>query len=97
MSDVARRHEGLRVFTGTERLALRSLESGGAGSISALANARADVLLRLRDERSAEAQQAVDDARAELPGIAAVKRAVAERLSERGATSPAVPRAPIAV
>ena len=95
--DVARRHERLRVFVGSERLALQSLKGGGAGSISALANARAGVLLRLRDERSEEAQRAVDDAHAELPGIAAVKRAVAERLSERGATYPAAPRAPIAV
>jgi 4-hydroxy-tetrahydrodipicolinate synthase len=95
--EVARRHEGLRVFVGSERLALRSLNAGGAGSISALANARADVLVRLRDQRSDAAQEAVDAAHAELYGIPAVKRAVAERLAERGASYPAGSRAPIGV
>jgi dihydrodipicolinate synthase/N-acetylneuraminate lyase len=93
--EVARRHEGLRVFTGTEQLALRALEAGGAGSISALANARADVLRGLRDERSDAAQAAVNDAHAEMSGIPAVKRAVAERLAERGAAYPVAPRAPL--
>jgi 4-hydroxy-tetrahydrodipicolinate synthase len=95
--DVARRHEGLRVFVGSERLALRSLEAGGAGSISALANARADVLVRVRDERSDAAQAAVNDAYAGLSGIPAVKRAVAERLAERGASYPVASRAPVGV
>src|SRR5918999_4918532 len=48
--DVARRHEGLRVFTGTERLALRSLESGGARAIPAPPHARAGGLGRPPDE-----------------------------------------------
>ena len=95
--DVARRHEGLRVFTGTERLALGSLDAGGAGSISALANARSDVLLRVRDERSDAAQEAVNDAHAGLSAIPAVKRAVAERLAERGASYPVASRAPVGV
>jgi hypothetical protein len=84
------------VFVGSEQLALQSLDAGGAGCISALANARADVLLRVRDERSDPAQQAVNAARAELSGIPAIKRAVGERLAERGATYPATARAPIA-
>jgi 4-hydroxy-tetrahydrodipicolinate synthase len=95
--DVARRHGGFRVFVGSERLALRSLDAGGAGSISALANARADVLLRVRDERSDAAQEAVNDAYAGLSGIPAVKRAVAERLAERGASYPVGSRAPVGV
>jgi 4-hydroxy-tetrahydrodipicolinate synthase len=95
--EVARRHDGLRVFTGTEALALRSLEAAGAGSISGLANARADVLLHLRDERSDAAQEAVNDARAGMSGIPAVKRAVAERLAERGAAYPVGSRAPLGV
>jgi 4-hydroxy-tetrahydrodipicolinate synthase len=93
--DVARRHEGLRVFVGSERLALSSLAAGGAGSISALANARADVLLRVRDERSDAAQEAVNEAHAGLSGIPAVKRAVAGRLAERGAAYPVASRAPV--
>ena len=95
--DVARRHDGLRVFSGTERLALQSLEAGGAGSISALANARADVLHRVRDERSDAAQAAVNDAHDGLSGIPAVKQAVAERLAERGVTYPVASRAPVGV
>lgn len=95
--EVARRHKGLRVFVGSERLALESLNGGGAGSISALANARGDVLLRVREERSDAAQEAVDDAHAELSGIPAVKRAVGERLAERGATYPTASRAPISI
>jgi 4-hydroxy-tetrahydrodipicolinate synthase len=93
--EVARRHEGLRVFVGSEQLILESMRSGGAGSISALANARADVLLRLRDERSPEAQDAIERAHAELAQIPAVKRAVSERLAERGVSYPPAPRAPL--
>jgi 4-hydroxy-tetrahydrodipicolinate synthase len=93
--EVARRHGGLRVFMGSERLALRSLEAGGAGSISALACARADVLHRVRDERSDAAQEAVNEAHAGLSGIPAVKRAVAQRLAERGPSYPVASRAPV--
>jgi 4-hydroxy-tetrahydrodipicolinate synthase len=94
---VARRHDGLRVFVGSERLVLRSLDHGGAGSISALANARADVLIGVRVERSEAAQEAVNDAHAGMSGIPAVKRAVAERLAERGAGYPVASRAPLGV
>jgi 4-hydroxy-tetrahydrodipicolinate synthase len=95
--DVARRHEGLRVFVGAERLILQCLDGGGAGTISGLANARARVLALARDERSEAALQAVGAARDELPGIPALKRAVSERLAERGASYPTAPRPPIAV
>jgi 2-dehydro-3-deoxy-phosphogluconate/2-dehydro-3-deoxy-6-phosphogalactonate aldolase len=93
--EVARRHDGFRVFVGSERLTLTSIEGGGAGTISALANARADVLLRVREERSVEAQEAVDRARAELPAIPDTKRAVGERLAELGVSYPVSPRAPL--
>jgi 4-hydroxy-tetrahydrodipicolinate synthase len=93
--EVARAHEGLRVFVGSERLALDSLRAGSAGMISALASARADLLLRLRDERSEEAQQAVVRAQAELRGIPDLKRAVSERLAERGVSYQPAPRAPL--
>jgi 4-hydroxy-tetrahydrodipicolinate synthase len=93
--EVARRHDGLRVFVGSEKLELQALNAGAAGCISALANPRADALLRVRDERSEEAQAAVDAARVELSGIPALKRAVGERLAERGATYPVAARAPI--
>jgi 4-hydroxy-tetrahydrodipicolinate synthase len=93
--EVARRHEGFRLFVGAEKLALQSLRGGGAGTISALANVRADVLLRVRDEQSEAAQEAVDTARAELPAIPEVKRAVRARLAERGAEYPDAPRGPL--
>jgi 4-hydroxy-tetrahydrodipicolinate synthase len=82
--EVGRRHRGLRVMVGSERLALLSLQGGGAGSILALANARADVLRAVRDERSEAAQEAVNAARSAVPDIAALKRAVGERLAARG-------------
>ena len=93
--EVARRHEGFRLFVGDEKLALESMRGGGAGSISALANARADVLLRVREEASEAAQEAVDKARAELPAIADIKQAVRVRLAERGVEYPDAPRAPL--
>ena len=93
--EVAHRHDGFRLFVGSEKLALHSMRVGGAGSISALANARADVLLRVREEQSDEAQAAVDEARTELPEIPDIKRAVRDRLAERGAEYPEAPRAPL--
>jgi 4-hydroxy-tetrahydrodipicolinate synthase len=93
--EVARRHRGFRLFVGSETLALESMRGGGAGAISALANARADVLLRVREDGSEAAQEAVNAARAELPGIPDVKRAVRARLAERGAEYPDSPRAPL--
>jgi 4-hydroxy-tetrahydrodipicolinate synthase len=92
--EVGRRHRGLRVMVGSERLALQSLRGGGAGSISALANARADVLLRLRDEPGDAAQADVNAAKAELPDIRALKRAVSARLADRGMRYPAAARPP---
>jgi 4-hydroxy-tetrahydrodipicolinate synthase len=93
--DVARRHDGLRVCVGAERLTLESVRGGGAGAISALANARADAQRRVADERSPEAQAEVDRVRAAMAGIPEVKRAVAERLAERGVSYPVATRAPL--
>jgi 4-hydroxy-tetrahydrodipicolinate synthase len=93
--EVARRHKGFRLFVGSETLTLQSLKAGAAGAISALANARADVLLGVREEESEAAQEAVNRARAELPDIPDIKRAVRARLAERGADYPDAPRAPL--
>ena len=94
--EVAGRHDGFRLFSGSERLLLPALEGPGAGAISALANARADVLLAVREERSTEAQEAVNAARDELPEIPDIKRAVSERMAERGVQYRAETRAPLA-
>lgn len=94
--EVAGRHPGFRLFVGSEALSLQSMRGGGAGTIAALANARADTLLRVREEASEEAQQAAVKAREGLSGIPEIKRAVSERLAERGAEYPAAPRGPLA-
>jgi dihydrodipicolinate synthase/N-acetylneuraminate lyase len=93
--DVADRHDGFRVFVGAEERTLDARRGGAAGSISALANARADVMLRVRDEGTRKAQEAVNSARHELVGIAGLKRAVSQRLAELGVSYPPVPRAPL--
>ena len=93
--EVARRHDGFRLFSGSEALLLPALEGGGGGAISALANVRADTLLAVREQRSSEAQQAVNAAREELPEIPDIKRAVSERMAERGVDYRAETRAPL--
>lgn len=93
--EVARRHPHLRVYVGSEALALQSLTEGGSGAISGLASARADLLLRLRSEGTEQAQAAVTEARAALAGIPAIKAAVAARLAELGASYPVAVRAPL--
>ena len=93
--EVASRHAHLRTFVGAERLTLEALQGGAAGTISALANARGDVLLGVRDRQTEDAQRAVNAARDELPGIPEVKRAVSERLAQRGAAYPPAPRSPL--
>jgi 4-hydroxy-tetrahydrodipicolinate synthase len=93
--EVARRHQNLRVMIGSESLTLASLRGGGAGAISALANARADVLLRLREDPTEESQDSVNSARSELPDIPQLKRAVSDRLAERGVRYPPAPRPPL--
>ena len=80
--DVAQGHDGFRLFVGSERLVGQSLEGKGAGSISALANVHAPLLLQLAEEGSDVAQAAVDRAQAQTPDIPSLKRAVAERLVE---------------
>lgn len=93
--EVAGRHPGFRLFVGSEALALQSMRGGGTGTICALANVRADTLLALREEASEAAQEAVTRARGELAGIPEIKRAVRERLAERGAEYPAAVRGPL--
>jgi dihydrodipicolinate synthase/N-acetylneuraminate lyase len=93
--EVARRHEGLRVFVGSERLVLESLRGGGAGSITALANVHAPLLRRLAGEGSPEALDAVARAGDELDGLAGLKRAIGGRLAERGVNYPAALRPPL--
>jgi 4-hydroxy-tetrahydrodipicolinate synthase len=93
--DVARGHDGLRVFVGSERLVLESLRGGGAGSITALANVHGPLLGRLVAEPSEQTQDEVARAYEALGGMAGLKRAVSERLAERGVSYPAASRPPL--
>ena len=54
------------------------------------------MLLAVREQRSTEAQEAVNAARDELPEIPDIKRAVSERMAERGVQYRAETRAPLA-
>lgn len=76
---------GFEVFVGSEKFLLASLREGGAGCITATANVNARAIARVFQERSEEAQRAIEDARAayeKLPLIAALKEAVARKTGD---------------
>lgn len=93
------------VLMGSDGMVIEALRAGAAGSVSALANLRPDLLVRLKraylggEARQAEdAQREILHLRTELSGgraLAALKRAVAERLRKRGSSFPAGLRAPL--
>lgn len=97
--------ERFSVLTGAENDVLRSLRSGSHGSVTAIANLRPELLLRVREAfeggRSDEAEAAqaeVAALKAEIaelgPTPAGIKQAVADTMRERGVDySPAL-RAP---
>lgn len=93
------------VLMGSDGMVIEALRAGAAGSVSALANLRPDLLVRLKraylggEARQAEdAQREILHLRTQLSGgraLARLKRAVAERLRERGSSFPAGLRAPL--
>lgn len=93
------------VLMGSDGMVVEALRAGAAGSVSALANLRPDLLVRLKRAHLAgdpgeadEAQQEILRLRSELSGgppVAALKRAVAQRLGERGIAFPSAVRAPL--
>lgn len=97
--------ERFAVFMGSDGLLLEALEAGAAGSVSAIANVRPDLVIGLArafvEGRSAEAkalQQEIAALRSALsdgPALAALKRATAEKLREDGISYPATLRAPL--
>jgi dihydrodipicolinate synthase/N-acetylneuraminate lyase len=97
--------EGFAVLMGSDGLFLEALEAGAAGSVSAVANVRPDLLVALKrafvDGSSAEAkarQQEIAALRAELskgPTLVGLKRATAARLAKNGISYPAMLRAPL--
>ena len=93
--EVARAHPGFRVYMGSDALAAASLERGATGLISAVANARPELFVALRDAvgtpRAAELQLELLDVRAAAGSVPALKRLVAERVDGY----PSAARAPV--
>jgi len=93
------------LFTGTAGLVLEALRGGSAGAVLALANLHPEPCVALaravRDGRGGDAvplqdEMAAHDAELKAAGpIPALKRGVAERLAERGATYRADVRGPL--
>ena len=77
--DVARGRAGFRVYMGSDALAAEALERGATGLISAVANARPELVVALRDGAS-EVEPELLAVRAEAGGLAGLKRLVAERI-----------------
>ena len=97
--------DAFAVFMGSDGLLLDALEAGAAGSDSAIANVRPDLLVALKrafvNGRSGEAkslQQEIAVLRAELsdrPALVGLKRAAAEQLAKSAISYPATLRAPL--
>jgi 4-hydroxy-tetrahydrodipicolinate synthase/2-dehydro-3-deoxy-phosphogluconate/2-dehydro-3-deoxy-6-phosphogalactonate aldolase len=89
--EVARRHEGTRVYMGSDGLALMALREGATGLMSAVANAIPERVVALRDAVAAEDWTAAETLQDEIlafrtrikqgPDFVALKQEVAERLS----------------
>lgn len=95
----------LAVLMGSDGMVLEALRAGAAGSVSALANLRPDLLARLkrcfvegREEEAERTQEEIAELRSSLsegPALAALKRAVSEALAEVGLRYPPALRAPL--
>ena len=92
---------GLAVLMGSDGLVAEALSAGAAGCVSAVANVRPDLLLRLkeafaagRDDEASAAQEELSALRADLSRdrpLAGLKRAAAERITGY----PSAVRAPV--
>jgi len=97
--------DAFAVFMGSDGLLLDALEAGAAGSVSAIANVRPDLLVALKrafvNGRSGEAkslQREIAVLRAELsdrPALVGLKRAAAEQLAKSDISYPTTLRAPL--
>lgn len=97
--------DGFDVFMGSDGLLLEALEAGAAGSVSAIANVRPDLLVGLKrafvEGRNAEAkalQQEIASLRAAVsdgPALAGLKRAAASQLAKHGTSYPTTLRGPL--
>jgi 4-hydroxy-tetrahydrodipicolinate synthase len=101
----AAKGQDLQVLMGSDGMLLDALRAGAAGSVSALANLRPDLLVRLerafleaREDEAERTQQEIAELRASFshgPALAALKRAVSEALAEVGVHYPSALRAPL--
>jgi 4-hydroxy-tetrahydrodipicolinate synthase len=93
------------LFTGTEPLAVRSIEAGAAGVIGALLNCAPELFTDLRDALAAgdkaetgrlhdQISLLKEQIKAEESTVAAIKRRVRDRLAQGGVDYPAAARAP---
>ena len=93
------------LFTGTEPLAVRSIEAGAAGVIGALLNCAPELFTDLRSALAAgdkaetgrlhdQISLLKEQVKAEESTVAAIKRRVRDRLARGGVDYPAAPRAP---
>jgi 4-hydroxy-tetrahydrodipicolinate synthase len=97
--------DSFAVFMGSDTMVLDAFEAGAAGSVSALANLRPDLLASLKrafieDERveAKSIQEEIARVRAEVsegPALSGLKAAVGRRLSGRGIAYPTRLRAPL--
>jgi 4-hydroxy-tetrahydrodipicolinate synthase len=86
---------GFAVYMGSDGLVLDAFRAGAAGCVSALANVRPELLVRLaaavdggREDEANGLQHEIARLRAETSGPAALKRALAERLDYPSAVRP---------
>ena len=97
--------DGFSVFMGSDTMVLDALEAGAAGSVTALANLRPDLLVSLKrafiegaKQEAKSRQEEIARLRAEVirgPALAGLKQAVARRLGAKGIAYPAGLRAPL--
>jgi 4-hydroxy-tetrahydrodipicolinate synthase len=97
--------DNFAVFMGSDTMVLDALQAGAAGSVTALANLRPDLLSALKkafiegDQVEAKSiQEDISRVRAEVsrgPALVGLKAAVARRLSARGIAYPERLRAPL--
>jgi 4-hydroxy-tetrahydrodipicolinate synthase len=101
---VAKGHD-VRMLMGSDGMVLRALQAGAAGSVSALANLRPDLLVRLKHAfvegrgEDAEATQAeiaaIRESFSPGPTLAGLKQAVSKSLAAHGVRYPVTFRSPL--
>jgi 4-hydroxy-tetrahydrodipicolinate synthase len=97
--------DGFSIFMGSDAMVRDALKAGAAGAVSAIANARPDLLTALKkavasgdDSAAMSVQDEITQVRKQMstgPAVMGLKRAVAELLRGEGMSYPAHVRAPL--